>query len=226
MRSRFTRLHNLAIKYPIIEDNPKAIFDKEVSINNWVKKYAKIDSPIGITVEKTTKSIIARFHQFGTKAPMFTTDFLDYVRKGEEALMVFLMRRKITIDRMGAQTISQHIANESPEQESAVDKKVTASIDLGRKATSVYPTKLKGSAWIDRSLGQVEIETNDLTYEELLLKMPQSVNHLSKEVIPVLNAFTTQIKEHLGAVKDIRSATKELTKAIKTLNKTHKKLKK
>jgi len=230
VREKFTRLHNLAIKFPIIKDNPQAEFDKKVEINNWVKQYSVVKFPIGITIEKTSKSIIAYFHQFVTKQENFLTDFYSWVLRGIYYIYYYLKKEKqIEIDIFNAEIIREHLANESPEFNQKVEKRKTVEILLNRNAKAIYPSQEQAKAWIDKSFGNVDIETNDMIYEEKLLLMPEMVFELSKNIDklnPVLDNLAKQINLHLEvqsqqleAIKELRKELSDLAKLIKELRK-------
>lgn len=210
-----TRLHNLKIKFPLLKDNPKSVWDKKVKINNWVKSYSKIDFPISITVERTSKSIVAHFHQFETTQEMFFTDFLTWIMRGTDYLYYWLKEKGIMISKQDALIIHQEVANISKEYDDKLDDKLTNNILLGRKAKSIFPTSINASAWLDRSKGSVEIETNDLIYEEKLLLMPETIHELSR--------WTENIELY---DKNIVLHLKVLNKMDKTLDLIRKNLKK
>ncbi len=219
VKEKSTRLHNLAIKFPIIKDNPEAKFERETPINNWVKQYSVVTFPIGITIEKTTKSIIVYFHQFETKKPMFLDEFYSWVLRGIYYVYYYLMKEKgIQIDIFQGEIIREHIANESPEFNDRISKRRTVEISLGRKAKAIFPAQFIAKAWIDRSLGNVEIETNDMIYEEKLLLMPELVYEFSKKFLPAIELLAQQINLHLEVQHQQLEAIKELRKEISSLS--------
>lgn len=197
------RTHNLNIKFKILKDNPLAKFDKETAINNWVKKYITTSFPLSLTIEKTTKSIILYVHEFHTEQRNFLNDFYEQVLKATLYTYQFLQKKGILIDIMDPVITHQHIANESPEHNEAVDKGVF-EMNFNRDAKSIFPTQMTAKAWIDRSKGNVDIETNDMIYEEKLLAMPETVHELYSKTLPILNAYGHQISLHLKAIKQIQ----------------------
>jgi hypothetical protein len=229
-REKFTRLHNLAIKFPIINDNPNAAWEKENKLNNWIEKYTVIKFPIGITLKKTTNHIIAYFHQFVTKQENFLTDFYSWVLRGIYYVYYYLKKEKqIEIDIFNAEIIREHLANESPEFNQKVEKRKTVEILLNRNAKAIYPSQEQAKAWIDRSFGNVDIETNDMIYEEKLLLMPEMVFSLAENINklnPVLDNLAKQINLHLEvqsqqleAIKELRKELSDLAKLIKEVRK-------
>jgi len=225
VREKHVRTHTLTIKFPILKDNPEAKFDSKVEINNWIKQYALVTFPIGITIEKTTKHVVVYFHKFYTKQSNFLSDFFSWVLRGVYYVYYYLMKEKgIQIDIFSGEIIRQHIANESPEFNKRVERKKTVEVSLNRKAKAIYPANFVAKAWIDRSLGNVEIETNDMVYEEKLLLMPEIVHALDKKLAPVLENLTKQINlhleiqtQHIKAISELRQNINELVKVIKKM---------
>lgn len=224
VRDASSRLHNLKIKFPILEDQDKGNWEKETPINNWIKKFSYIDLPVKITIEKTPTHIIAHFHQYETSRKMFLTEFFSWVMRGTFYLYYYLIREKgIKIDVFSGEVINQHIANHTPEHEKNVDKQMTLEISLNRNAQSIMKTNMLAKAWIDRSEGPLEIETNDLLYEEKLLMMPELTYDLYHRVVPlmntqitIMNEFSKQIALHLEAVKGIKEGIEEFKNVVRS----------
>lgn len=184
---KLIRLHHLTLKFPIVKDNPTAKFDEFQPVNNWIKGRTKLSFPIGITIERQSdKSIMLYFHQFDTTNQMFITDFLMWVIKGLVLSYDYLTELGIKIDVFAGESISQHIANETAQYETKIDKKITTEIDLGRVATSIFPADFDAKAWIDFSKKKdkstiMDLETNDLTYQEKILRMPETISNLDRD---------------------------------------------
>ncbi len=226
--NRNVRLHNLAIKFKILRDNPNAKFDKKVQINNWLKQYDIITFPIGITIEKTSKHIIVYLHQFQTNKKTFLNDFYQNCLKAVYYVYHYLARQKgIVIDILSGEIVREHIANEAPELNEATNKSRTVEIRLGRKAKAIYPSKIAAKAWIDRSLGNVDIETNDMLYEEKLLMMPEILYDLNQRwghleglmerQIYVMSEFSEQIKLHLNVLQKMSDALDKINEKLDQL---------
>lgn len=207
-----TRLHRLNIKFPITKDNPNAKFGKEHNMTNWIQRYTKINYPIGITLQKNAdKSIVAMFHEFETEKSRTFTDFFNHVMRGVYYVYYHLKERyDIEVNAFGIEVIDQHIANERPDLDGKLDDKKKTTISLNRKAQSYFPANFDSKAWIDFSKGIMEIETNDLLYEERLLLMPENVDRLTKSAIPVMNELRKDIQMHLQVMRDIKDVLQEM----------------
>jgi DNA-binding MarR family transcriptional regulator len=228
------RLHNLAIKFPILEENKELSknlnWDKEIELQNWntqIKQFI----PYGITLKKTTKSIIVYLHQFQTK------DFSDFINK---ILIVntfvydFLQKNGIKINIYDGKVISQHIASKIQDNiaetiKQKVGHKATAEVDLNREAKSIYPTEIQAKAWIDYSFGDMEIETNDLTYLENFILMPERVKRfeeMANFIIQQQYEFAKNLQKHIEVLDKIGKGIDALNDGINKLNSELEKLKK
>lgn len=191
-----------------------ASFGKEVKINNWIKKYSVIKFPIGVTIEKTPKNVIAHFHQFSTDQAKFLTDFYQWIFKGISYVAYYLQKEKgIRIDIVAGEIVNEHIANERPDLDKVLPEGRVVSIKTGRKGQSIFPMKQDSKAWIDASLGHKEIETNDMLYEEKLLAMPETLDRLATEFTPAIKQLSDNIVLHLEVLKEIKEAVREMRKS-------------
>lgn len=220
-----TRMHRLNIKFRIIDNNIKAKFEKNYKLNNWIQRYTTVKFPIGITIKKTPKSVIAMFHEFETKRSSSLTDFFQHIMKGINYVYYFLIKEyKIKIDIFSGIITDQHIVNEMPELDKKLDKKVTTVMDLARVSKSIFPTEIRAKSWIDRSHGMPEVETNDFLYEEKLLMMPEYIEKLSSTFMPTMQDLSKQIYLHLQVQKDTQIIMKEIGKNIKQTGETLKQI--
>lgn len=212
------RIHRLNLRCKIAKDNKNARF-KQVNEKflNWMPEYDRKNFPIGITFLRTPQTIILQFHEFETEKRTYLTDFFSYVLKGCFFAFRYLKDTYgIEID-IPERVTDQHLVNEAPEQDGKLDKRLTVEKELGRKARSLIETNMDGKAWIDRSKGMPEIETNDLLYEELLLSMPETVSRLGADIAPILKDLTEQVKIHLIATRGWAKMTRENRNAIREL---------
>ncbi len=210
------RLHNLAVKFPVLRDNPDAVWDRGNELRNWIESYATVTFPVGLTVKKTTRSVIVYFHQFRTEKPMFLSEFYNWVLRGIVLVQAWLSREKgVLIDVLNGEVLRQHIANEAPEFNKVVGKRATVEVRLGRRAESVYPSREDAKAWVDRSLGSVDVETNDMIYEEKLLMMPEYMHEVAKRFLPAVEEYARQIQLHIEVLNGIKRAVEELRDVLK-----------
>lgn len=199
------RVHNLTLKFPILQDNPSARFDRSVELTHWVKDYTSVTFPISVMLERTTKSIIVDFRQFQTSKPLFEVEFLQWVTKGIFWVYAFLWKEyEIKVDVFDYEVLRQHLATEAPEFEGAIPPRVQAEVEFPRKATSLQKNlKQRSKAWIDRSLGKLEIETNCDTYEVNVVKMPERIAHIDAALAPTIDRLSNELRLHLEVLSEI-----------------------
>jgi predicted transcriptional regulator len=224
-----TRLHNISIEYPILQDNPKATWDKDTQLRNWIAHYDYCDLPIDVTIKKTPGKIIAYYKQFSTSAASFLPEFFKWQRKSEYYLKLYLQKEKgILIDEVNGEFLHHHIATDAQQYEGVLDKRSSVEVDLGRPAVSILPVKEQNAkAWYDRSLGKVEIETNDLLYNEKLVRMPEEVFKISGSIADftqAVDALTKQINLHLEVQRESLKTQIQTGKTLEELNKAIKEL--
>lgn len=212
VRERFTsRIHSIRIKYPILRYNKGATLGgKKYDIKNQVRETKRLYSPTKITLEWTSKSIIANIREITAHGSMFDHEFHKYVRKSEEAVYLYCKKRGILIDKLGGEIIAQEMASDINEYDKEVPKSAKIKIPLGRKSKSVLKTNLDASAWIDRSLGPLESETNDLAYAKKLAIMPETVHELGKTAIPLLKDYNKNLKLHIAVMEDMRKTLRDI----------------
>lgn len=170
------RLHSVVFKFPILKDSSVIDWDKvSDGFRNSVKKYKRLDFPISVTIERTSKSVLLYLKEKEIEKKLFLTDFFSWVFKAVFFSYHFLNNKGLRFDFLAGEIIQQHVANPEPELNDKTDSKITVSQDLGRKVSSLFPSSQAAKAWIDRSLGDLEIETNDLLYEEKLILMPEKI---------------------------------------------------
>ena len=218
------RTHNFIIKYPILKDESKMKFEKTIEMNNWSYGTKRLTYPLGITIKKTTNNVIVYLHQF--RANDFS-EYLNYLMKSLVFVYTYLKERGILIDVMNGKTLGQHLALTLNKQtteslEKIIGKRLYTEVNLGRTAKSVYPTDLKAKAWVDRSLGTLELETNDMMYLENFILMPERVTRFEKLgefIIEQQYQFSKNLEKHMEVLNSIGEAIKELSKTIKELKK-------
>ena len=110
----------------------------------------------------------------------------------------------VIVDWTTLRQVDQEVVFDGSEYDGVV-KRGKYQVGLGREAQGLF-NKLgrEAKAWLDRSYGSLEIETNDLEYTRKLLLMPEIIHSLDKKLAPTLEELSTQIKLHLRVMDDIR----------------------
>jgi len=224
-----TRAHRMVFKIPITKDNPEnnIKWDKvNKGFKNTEIKYVKILHPeIGITLAKVgSSSVLIYLHEKEFNRGLFTSDFTQYAFRAVYLCKHFLWQKGIYIDELEVEVTQQHLANPEPEFDKNVDKKLTLEVGLGRDASSIFPMKEKGKAWIDRSKGLLEVETNDMVYAEKLALMPEKLFEIgNKQEIfasnlegynKSLEVYSKNIKLHMEVMQDMRDTLKKIRREL------------
>lgn len=110
----------------------------------------------------------------------------------------------IVVDWTSLRQVDQEIVFDGSDYDGVV-RRGKYQVGLGREAEGVF-NRLgrEAKAWLDRSYGFLEIETNDLEYTRRLLLMPEIVYSLDKKLAPALEQLSRQIQLHLGVMREIR----------------------
>lgn len=192
-------LHDFKLLIPIVKHgNFTLSSEKKVKINNWTKKYYNIELPTKLTLEITTKSAILHFKE--TQIPRslgITRAISEFTMKGMVAVASMLGSHGFKLDLMNARVINQHIASKTAKEiDEQVPKSTVFKMGLNRQAETITgKMDAEATAWIDRSQTRLEIETNDLLYEEKLITMPlwvQSIENRTKRMETMINAIGMQ----------------------------------
>lgn len=217
------RLHDFKIKIPILQKGKMVLTSKKVEINNWVKEYYNIDLPTKATLELTTKSAIIHFHTTDIPRNMgFNRALVEFATRGMVAVVSYLGRHGYRLDLMNPRVISQHLASDAAAE---IDKQVSEGtvfkVNLNRPAATITGEMQAGAAaWVDRSKGALEIETNDLIYEQALLEMPLRLVRIERgysEYDKRLNLYDMNIKKHLAVLGEMSAALKEMRNHYKEM---------
>lgn len=217
-----TRVHALAIKYPLLEDNFTGEWHKVVSsFKNSLKKYMFIPEA-KVTIEKTSKSIILHIHKKTIDPRELLSGYYEWLRIVEKIAYFHLLKKGIKFDVFSPKVIRQHIATNAEEFEEKAGKG-TIEVALGRKAKSYFPSSMDAKAWLDRSNGLLEIESNDLTYKEKLALLPEFAFETNNHVFALLGNFDTyneSLKEYSKNIKMHMSVMKNMNKTLKEMRNT------
>ncbi|MEM4460946.1 MAG: winged helix-turn-helix domain-containing protein [Nanopusillaceae archaeon] len=213
---------NIAIKLSIIKDNPNVKFEREVEINNWIKEYTRVNFLIPLTLEKTTKSVIVHIDKFEIEKKHFFSELFSKLMKILFFVYTYLKNKyDIEVDILNPKIIRQEFANYSPEFEGVVEKNVKIEIDLGRKAKNIFDELMDANAkaWIDRSFNVLEIETNDKSYEEKLLLMPENIDKLIKKIELLENNNVELYNKFIKILEEMTKILEINMKEIKLIEK-------
>jgi len=191
----------------------------EKRVRNWIKRYFYFGSPIPLTAELTPRSLIIHLREKQFKKTEFIEKSKKYIELAAQGVS-HLFKKYGYILNDDYKIIAQHIGSQT---EKEIDEKIepgkTVSVNLNRKAlTHTGEMKQEATAWLDKSLGFAEIETNDLTYEEKLILMPEIVH----KALPLLVAYSKQVERHLEVLEQMSTTLKNIDEGIKVIVKNYK----
>jgi len=206
------RLHNLQIVIPILKKGRPLPIKKKNELNNWTQHFLELPAPIDGTIEVTPRNV--RIYIKETEVPRGYKGYLQLLNKVMKTVFMVhsaLLQYGWVLDALEAQIPTQHIATTMPEFDKADLQ--ASEVYLNRKAKGLggRVNKQEARAWIDRSKGVLEIETNDAAYEEKLILMPERMDELGRfarsheqfmatltsQTLPELNALLTKLNKKL-----------------------------
>lgn len=223
-------LHDFKVKIPILKKGKLLENTKKTKINNWVKEYLHLELPYPLTLEITTKSVILHFRKVELpKGIDFYQALFKFFTIGLVSVVSYLHTRGFRLDLFNLKVISQHIANQTNKDiDNRISDNTVVEVELNHIAKSVLGKELGNKqgakAWIDKSQNIAEVETNDLTYEENLILMPERIAKMESNLALFfygMDKYNKNIELHLSVLKQIREeinnfsmVTRKLTKVL------------
>jgi DNA-binding MarR family transcriptional regulator len=199
--------HDFKVKLPITKHGQLPNGTRQVALNGWIKQLARLDLPFPLTLELTPSNAILHFSGKDLPRNMdFFTELFKYYTIGTYAAINYLKKYGYGVDVFAAEVINQHIAARAGESVEKQTGAGTFEVPLSRPAASISGTlKQEARAWIDRSeKDKLHIESNDLVYEEKLIRMPEEVWRMKQEIRLIGEgqvALLDGLKEIVGAFK-------------------------
>lgn len=207
-------VHAVTLKMPIVMDSDVP-WEKEVDMNNWVKKMVSMPWPYDIKLAKTTKNVIAylspKDFDFG---PKFAEEYKDWAWRSADLVRQFLDDKfgvKVTL--FGTEIIDQHIATPMPE--AGFEKGPRVEVAVGGQATSPFgDMRQDAKAWVDDTPHPDCVETNSVKYKQQFLAMPgkvEAIHSLFPQFADINDKFSKNLELHLKVLQDIGNALKPVT---------------
>ncbi len=208
----------------------RVVFDRVVRLRN-VQQYI-LDGPDGSKVYVIfgrRVSVMVLFPRVRLSRFRFFSEFLAWFNNLLWRIVKWLSDNGVVVDLSSMRIASQETALNLDEYSEAVDES-RHIVELGRNAlTALGEADFKAKAWIDRSIGPLEVESNDFRYVEKLIMMPELVYELYSRILPSfqesIKLFDKKIEDHLGYIKIATETNMEIRDSIKTLTEYLKELK-
>lgn len=227
------RIENFQI-YVALEQMNFGYLERHAEVNDKLKnnkQYTLKNNPFNITLVFTTKGVKVYIPLTKVEpTEQGLAIFRDNVFNTLFSVLRWIERLQIGYVVEGSiEGLYNEIANQLHDSiDKKTPKRVKSSLDLQRPATTLLgETKYGAKAWIDKSYDIAEIESNDLSYQQKLLRMPEMVHQMS-QIIPVIiqneAVFSENHVSHVALIQEIalglqetRKATQELTQAVLSL---------
>jgi hypothetical protein len=200
-----TTIHDLKIKYSIIKKGIK-LKGKTIKVNNWEKTFIPLEGKPNITLELTTNSIIAHVHRFEMPSNMdFISAFSSILHEITAKITLFMNSKGYSINNRTPTIISQHIANDAKDLDNEIANGAVFQINLNHKAkTPLGEMKQEAKAWVDKSGGLAEIETNDTIYEKELLEMPLKMAKMERTTREMMDVLAGLVETNTAQTKALQ----------------------
>jgi len=201
----------------VIPDSWKVVMRK-----NWMAQYIKPPFDWEITPHLTTKSFILDFHQREFDfSPDFVVKYVNWIWNTVFYVCEWLRARgfriiKVELVDSNFNTIHQELAFVLPKiLDKALPKRIHERVTYPEKARG--PTSAmaqREAAWIDRSYGEPELETNSLSYAHDYIMMPRNVKRILMDLreIGMMLASYHEVFDEL--TKNMRTITSIMSRFL------------
>lgn len=193
------QLHDYKVRFRILKRGTPPAGGRSVKKHNWTAIFYDFERPFKHSIELTTKSFIVYLYAQELPRNLSYEQTIHHLTSIVDSIAAsFAVRNGYSVDILHSKVVSQHI---SQNPHDAVDERVpdnmVETLRLGRHAKSVKgKMKQEAQAWLDKSKGFTDIETNDLAYEKMLLEMPLTVDQFKKQFAATAE-YTRQLRLHI-----------------------------
>jgi len=209
-------LHDYKVKFRIMRKGipPKGII---IKYHNWKANSYAFARPFKHKILLTTRSIIVFIYKTPLPRNMSYEQKIHNLTSMVDSIAAnFAMKNGYGIDIIHSKVISQHIsANPAKVIDENVPDQTVATLRLARHAKSVKGMlKEEAKAWVDKSSGLTDIESNDLAYERMLLELPIKVNLMERQ-FAAIGEYTEQIRLHMAVQRETLRTLKSIQANLK-----------
>ena len=166
----------------------------------FADKYVEMGNGVGYYLLRFDGGVIQLFYDQGIAVIILDrfeiSSSSDYIRILFDRLysaFSYLYHIGVVADWNSLKQVSQEYAYSIPQYSNFVNVR-KARVSLNRKALGLLDyLDLDAKAWVDRSYGALEVESNDLTYTCKLLLMPEILYNLDRKLAPILEDFLDKL---------------------------------
>jgi len=217
----------MRIKLPILKEleNPFKP-DIERKVKGWIKKYKWYNIPFynyDLTLEKTPKSLIVHVHHMEISEPSDIEVIANHVKRFLKEY--FACQRIMLLDDINAKVVYLKTGIHDKKLKKLIQPGYYPTFYLGRKRAKIFKhdPEQEAKVWMDSTPFDWTIHSNDKTYVERYIKMPETLDKIEKNLVPAIDSLTKQINLHLDVQKKTGQTLDEIRSAIETLTQTFKK---
>jgi len=198
-------IHNLPIQIPILKDSN--IPDSEINegLRNVTRHFKKLPF-LGFTITKIQgkdPKIILNVHKRDIDNP---SEEFNVVLQSVVLANDYLSKLGFELDISNIMVEGREMSIPDPVAKTESTAKRYTKVGLGRTVAKITPNDppRKAYAWIDASDGRPEIESNDRTWTENYIRMPDNlalINDSIRRLADVQEVYAENIKLHMKWVK-------------------------
>lgn len=196
-------LHNLPIKIPILKDTEMPDCEINEGLKNVKRQFKKLPF-LGMTITRIEgSSIMLNIHKRDIDDP---SEEFNIVLQAVILANDYLKNIGFELDITNIKVNGRHMSIADPVARSEAQRKRYTEVGLGRTAAKITPNDpdIKAQAWIDASDGRPEIESNDRTWTENYIRMPDNIAMMNESIGRLAQAneiYAENIKLHMKWVK-------------------------
>lgn len=208
----------MRMSIPVLKELEKKFdSDLEKKVKGWVKKYRWFNVPFynyELTFEKTPKSLIISVHHMEISEPKDLEIIANHIK--EFVPEYFASRRIMLLDKINTRVsyIKYGIMDEKVKQ--LLPEGHYPTFYLGRKREKIFPsdTNQEAEVHLDKTPFDWTIHSNDKTYVERYIKMPEIINALDRKLVPSINRLSEEMALHSSVLTEMKDTLRVMKREL------------
>lgn len=201
-------IHAIQLSFPIISDNIDPDFwdSKNDGFKNSKVYYKRINSPIGMTIQKNTKQVTVQVWARDVRKP---EEIESLMLRASLYAWHYLKEHGLEVDIFQVEKKNIDIAIKNNDLKGIVGTKDKIEVGLDRPVSKLFSNDKdkEAKAWYDSSPTS-SVETNDIEYAKRYLRTPEMVT----TILETQERFSKNLELHLQVLQEIRDALKHFGK--------------
>ncbi len=196
-------LHNLPVKIPILKDTKIPDCEINEGLRNVRRQFKKLPF-LGMTITRIEgSSIMVNIHKRDIDEP---SEEFNVVLQAVILANDYLRNIGFELDLANIKVNGRHMSIPDPVAKKETQSKRYTEVGLGRTASKITANDpdIQAKAWIDASDGRPEIESNDRTWTENYIRMPDNIALMNESIGRLAEAnevYAENIKLHMKWVR-------------------------